>query len=129
MLAGLAPAINATLKMLTQDPLLRKVITYRHYTGQQEFNETLGYPEDGKQDYQIVSIPLRHDEKSVQLYGESRVQVGDLLYIIRARDLTDAGLSRADITQKDVIIDEDETLKIQDISWILNFAVSITVAG
>jgi hypothetical protein len=129
MLAGLAPAINATLKMLTQDPLLRKVITYRHYTGQQEFNEELGYPEDGKQDYSIVAIPLRHDEKSIQLYGESKVQVGDLLYIIRMRDLTDAGLSQTDITQKDVILDGDEIRKIQDISWILTFAVSITVAG
>jgi hypothetical protein len=129
MLSGLAPAINATLKMLTQDPLLRKTITYRHFTGEQVFNEELGHTEDGKVDYQIPSIPLRHDERSVQLYGESKVQVGDLLYIIRAKDLQDAGLSRADITQKDVILDEDETRKIQAISWILNFAVSITVAG
>lgn len=129
MLSGLAPAIRATLRMLVQDPLLGRAITYKHHTGQTAFDDDLGHPVDQFEALSIRAIPLRHTEQSVRQSGESSIQVGDHLYIMRMQDLTAVGLSKSSVSQKDLINDDGEDRKIQSIQWILDFAVSITVAG
>lgn len=130
LLGGVGPAVTAVVRAAIADPLLRRDIVYKRFTGQTQFDSQKGFPVDVYESLSVRSAYLTHEEREVVSSGVSaQLQAGNHVYLILASSLLANGRLKKDFSDKDIIIDEGEERKIDGLNWALQFAVQVIVKG
>jgi len=120
----IATPTKRALRDLFADTDLAVTVVYKKYSGQGEFDRSLGYAPDTYTNYSdIKAIRLRHTKKSAEA-SQSKVEAGDEVFMFQSEDMP-YGMSL-----KDLIVDEDgNEIGIAAIDNIFNIAISVTSKG
>jgi hypothetical protein len=130
LLSSVTPSVNSLILALINDPLLKKSIVYKRFSGQGSFDPALGYPVDSYDSISCDVMKLQHNAKSLKLFGlDGSVQVGDLVYVIRYSDLITStnGLVKENFGSQDIILVDGAEQHVDSIKWIFEFAAAVSV--
>jgi len=113
---------KAFLNQLMADKDLSRPVTYKRHK-KTTFDETKGHNVTTWDSFPMPATKLLHNQRTVEV-SNSKVEVGDSLFLIRGDDSPDG------MTLKDQIVDEDGMkFRLKGIDNIFGIAVSITVDG
>jgi hypothetical protein len=119
---SVAPHIARILNDIISSEMVRVLVTYKKHTGD-AFDSTTRRGKATFTSYtNTPTAKISHTTKSAAMLG-SKIQSGDLMYVIQASDLPDG------ISLKDEIIDDTKVMKILDIQWLFSFGVVLTARG
>ena len=118
--AAVKVQVRKVLDDLFTDQALIRPVTYRRFLSQ-TFDKALKRNVIAYQDTPLNLIRLTNNQKSAELFTGNKVQVGEVVYIMRASD--DPGSK----SLKDLITDADQTsIKIKGLKNIFDLAWAIS---
>jgi len=118
--AAVQVQVRKVLDDLFTDQALIRPVTYRRFLSQ-TFDKALKRNVIAYQDTPLNLIRLTNNQKSAELFTGNKVQVGEVVYIMRASD--DPGSK----SLKDLITDADQTsIKIKGLKNIFDLAWAIS---
>jgi hypothetical protein len=121
MFGEVKTAVQEVLDMFCTDVDLRRMITYRKFSGV-TFSATTRQNVSTYINTVLSAIRLVHDLRSAQA-SAGEVQAGQPLYIIRGSE------APADMSKKDLILDDGNTLKVAIIQDLLGVCYLVTCEG